>query len=41
LEPEKAEKGEDEEAAGEGGAVATPAEIKYKSIVPNIQQYWL
>ncbi len=40
LEPEKADKAEDEDP-GEGGAAATPAEIKYKSVVPNIQQYWL
>ena len=40
LEPEKAEKGEEEEPAGEAGA-AVPAEIKYKSVVPSIQQYWL
>jgi hypothetical protein len=40
LEPEKAEKGEEEEPAGEAGA-AVAAEIKYKSVVPSIQQYWL
>ena len=41
LEPEKAEKGEEEEPAGEAGGAAAPPVIKYKSIVPNIQQYWL
>ena len=35
LEPEKTEKGEEEEPAGEG-AQGAPAEIKYKSVVPNI-----
>jgi len=42
LEPEKAEKGEEEEAAGDNPAEKSAAmELKYKSIVPNIQQYWL
>jgi dynein heavy chain, axonemal len=43
LEPEKAEKGEEEEAAagGEAGQSAAVVEIKYKSVVPNIQKYWL
>ena len=43
LEPEKAEKGEEEEEpAGEAAAEqANVVEIKYKSVVPNIQKYWL
>jgi len=40
LEPEKAEKGgdDDEEGAAESAAVA---EVKYKSTVPHISDYWL
>ena len=42
LEPEKAEKGEDEEEpTGEAAEQANVVEIKYKSVVPNIQKYWL
>lgn len=37
LEPEKAEKGEEEEGAGgEAAEKSAVAEIKYKSVVPNI-----
>lgn len=43
LEPEKV-KGEEDDGAAEGGAAAEKAnvaEIKYKSVVPGIQKYWL
>lgn len=41
LEPEKSEKGqEDDEPAGEG-AEPEAVEIKYKSTVPNISDHWL
>ena len=41
LEPEKEEKkgGDDDEEENEEQAVE--AEIKYKSVVPHIQDYWL